>query len=120
MVASVKSSLISKQLGRTKRAQISLTLSAYVKGSSSTVLSDSMLREAPIKSSKGFFERARRTKGGGKAGEFITGFILLSALQGFGDQDSFLSSPLMKTSHCVSLSRMCQSPFKYKLRRLQS
>lgn len=52
-VASLRSSLISKQLGQTKRAHKSLTLSADVKGRSSAVLSDTMYRDACIKGSKG-------------------------------------------------------------------
>lgn len=77
-VASVRSSLISKQLGHTKRAHKSLTPSADVKESSSAVLSDSMLGGALIKGSKGSLERAMRTKGNAHRGaeEFITGLFL--------------------------------------------
>lgn len=45
-----------------KGTQITHSL-ADVKGGSSVVLSDSMLREAHIEGFKGLFERAMRTKG---------------------------------------------------------
>lgn len=51
-VASVRPSLISKQLGETKRAHKSLTRSAEVKQRRSAILSDSILRGALIKALK--------------------------------------------------------------------